>query len=218
MTLHVLLLSLRIPFDSSVQCQPVGTVHVVEKPLGIYECWAPTAFLWRLRFTLATLWVCLWWVRVHIKEFHAPQARLVIFKNKNSSNKMKQNTPQVVTTEELFFEEAPEMTPPQTPVPSVFQPPQQLWLFLPPLECKETERTTPTHSQKAWRRATFPHRSQCPLLRGRLGPPPAALTPLPVLALWLQQWGAWALLGQQQQACDWGPAAYFCFLEGKAGL
>lgn len=55
MTLHVLLLSLRIPFDSSVQCQPVGTVHVVEKPLGIYECWAPTAFLWSLRFTLATL-------------------------------------------------------------------------------------------------------------------------------------------------------------------
>lgn len=72
---------------------------------------------------------------------------------------MKQNTPQVVTPEEPFFEEAPEMTPPQTPVPSVFQPPQQLWLFLPPLECKETERTTPTHSQKAWRRATFPHHS-----------------------------------------------------------
>ena len=117
------------------------------------------------------------------KEFHAPQARLVIFKNKNSSNKMKQNTPQVVTTEEPFFEEAPEMTPPQTPVPSVFQPPQQLWLFLPPLECKGTERTTPTHSQKACRRATFPHRSPCPLLLSRLGPPPVALTRLPVLAL-----------------------------------
>lgn len=172
MTLHVLLLSLRIPFDSSVQCQPVGTIHAVEKPLGIYECRAPTAFLWSLRFTLATLWVCLWWVRINIKEFYAPQVRLVIFKNKNSSNKMKQNTPQVVTTEEPFFEQAPEMIPPQTPVPSLFQSP-------PPLECKGTERTTPTHSQKAWRRATFPHCSPVPAPAQSSGPSPCCFPPLP---------------------------------------
>ena len=57
---------------------------------------------------------------------------------------MKQNTPQVVTMEEP--KQAPEMIPPQTPVPSLFQPPQRWWLFLPPLECEGTERTTPTHS------------------------------------------------------------------------
>lgn len=161
-------------------------MHVVEKPLGIYESGAPTTFLWSLRFTLATLWVCLWWMRINIKEFHAPQASLVIFKNKNSSNKMKQNTPQVVTTEEWFFEQGPEMTPPQIAVPSVFQPPLAV-VAVPPSSGMHGNWTYHTHPftkrlEESYLPSTFSFALRCSVV----WPLPCCSHPHLVLVLWLQ--------------------------------
>lgn len=78
MTLYVLLLSPGILFDSSVQCQPVGAIYVVEKQLGVYECRAPTTSLDSQMYPHQTVSVPV--MRINIKGSDAPQARWVICK------------------------------------------------------------------------------------------------------------------------------------------
>lgn len=67
--------------------------------------------------------------------------------------------PQVANTEEQFIEQASrDATCPQRSVPAAFLRPQLWWQFLAPLECTGNESSTPSHSQKPWKRASCPPR------------------------------------------------------------
>ena len=108
---------------------------------------------------------------------------------------MKQNTPQVATTEERFFEQAPEM-------PSV--PRDRLLQCFSPLSCcgcssllwnvQEMNAPHPPIHKKAWKRATSPPQfssaSSCSV---RWPHPLRSPSLTPILVLRLQQGRSWGL-------------------------